>query len=651
MNILAFIKKHKLIFSICILFLAVLSVRLFAGNDIVRKITSNCSTNTLNYANKTSVFIDDYTDIKTSFNYAKDIENGHVDYFLLNALSFLFFLIGIFFISSITKHYNCAFYSILAIFIFYSTVFIWRSSFVFEGIRYFHLFDDAMISMSYAKNLAAGYGLVWTSGAIPVEGFTNFFWVIYMAVWHMFCKDFSKISLFIQLSGLVFNVLSLICLNRIARRIFKDKDVTLASMLLTALYLPLNFWALRGMEVSCLLFLLLNCILLFLEYLENKKLKTRFYVCLGLILLLRADTVVLWAIFFLLFLCLKTDKRKANIKLCIITLLLALIPLYIFRLYYYGEWLPNTAYLKLNGIPLLMRIKRGLLVYCFFLLRTSWIILLFAFGALVKQRKNIAVGILWLFFLIQSVYSIYVGGDAWEQWGSVANRYIVLAVPFVFMLAIYSAKLFAESLTTFFEKIKICRFSFMNKNCIFILLTVLFFVNSHGVTFKSTEHKDIKSIWHLSHNGIIFDWFCFTGGAVSISEEKLRVALVLQLKKYLKDDAVSAVAWAGYNSYFTNWKCIDVLGKNNSYIAKQTIELKSYKDVWPGHNKCDYKYVIDKYDPDVAIDMPFWTFPGKEYFEHDYIKYRINFIDVYFRKDSPKVNWDLLFKDFADVDV
>src|SRR3954463_11585875 len=34
----------------------------------------------------------------------------------------------------------------------------WRTSFVFEGTRTFTLFDDAMVSMRYAHNLATGHG-------------------------------------------------------------------------------------------------------------------------------------------------------------------------------------------------------------------------------------------------------------------------------------------------------------------------------------------------------------------------------------------------------------------------------------------------------------------------------------------------------------
>jgi hypothetical protein len=54
----------------------------------------------------------------------------------------------------------------------FGLIFIWMSGRdVGEGRR-FTLFDDAMISMSYARTFARGGGLVWYQGAPRVEGFT-----------------------------------------------------------------------------------------------------------------------------------------------------------------------------------------------------------------------------------------------------------------------------------------------------------------------------------------------------------------------------------------------------------------------------------------------------------------------------------------------
>ncbi len=41
--------------------------------------------------------------------------------------------------------------------------------------------DDAYVSLRYARNLGLGNGLVYNAGQPPVEGYTNFLWVVWMA--------------------------------------------------------------------------------------------------------------------------------------------------------------------------------------------------------------------------------------------------------------------------------------------------------------------------------------------------------------------------------------------------------------------------------------------------------------------------------------
>jgi len=54
--------------------------------------------------------------------------------------------------------YQLAFYLLILAYIIYALLYIYKSSFIVAGERYFVLFDDAMVSMRYARNLAQGYG-------------------------------------------------------------------------------------------------------------------------------------------------------------------------------------------------------------------------------------------------------------------------------------------------------------------------------------------------------------------------------------------------------------------------------------------------------------------------------------------------------------
>src|SRR3990170_4868637 len=141
---------------------------------------------------------------------------------------------------------------ILLVYALYTGIYIYRTSFIVAGERYFVLFDDAMISMRYARNLANGAGLVWNPGRERVEGYTNPLWVVFMAVFHLFPIPASKMSLFIQASGAAFLIANLVFVKRIARFLTGSWLAALLAVVLTAFYTPLNNWGLQGMEVSAL---------------------------------------------------------------------------------------------------------------------------------------------------------------------------------------------------------------------------------------------------------------------------------------------------------------------------------------------------------------------------------------------------------------
>ena len=91
----------------------------------------------------------------------------------------------------------------------YYLIFILRTSFRANGEIFFTLVDDAMISMRYSRNLASGYGLVWNPGELPVEGYTNFSWTIWMSFIHLFPVPETKISLIIMFTGVIILLLNL----------------------------------------------------------------------------------------------------------------------------------------------------------------------------------------------------------------------------------------------------------------------------------------------------------------------------------------------------------------------------------------------------------------------------------------------------------
>ena len=151
-----------------------------------------------------------------------------------------------------SKHLRNILFGLLVLgYIYYGVRYIQKSSITIDDQTYYILFDDAMISMRYAYNLAHGQGLVWNAGEY-VEGYTNPLWVGYMALFHILPIPLHMTSLYIQLSGLLFLVLTLFFVRKIVEEFTDNLFVMLGTVALTAFYNPLNVWGLLGMEVSIL---------------------------------------------------------------------------------------------------------------------------------------------------------------------------------------------------------------------------------------------------------------------------------------------------------------------------------------------------------------------------------------------------------------
>src|SRR5439155_2776595 len=143
--------------------------------------------------------------------------------------------------------------------------FIARSSFTFQGRTYFVLFDDAMISMRYARNLADGHGLVWNAGQ-HVEGYSNFLWTLWMSAIHLLGLPDRLSSLGVMVTGALLLVLNLLVVRRLCALLVPGRPLVGAlGMVMTGLYYPFVFWALRGMEVGLAALLVSLAALLALE--------------------------------------------------------------------------------------------------------------------------------------------------------------------------------------------------------------------------------------------------------------------------------------------------------------------------------------------------------------------------------------------------
>lgn len=121
------------------------------------------------------------------------------------------------------------------------------ASFAVLAIRHDHIAEDAFITWRYGRNLALGRGLVFNPGeSPPVEGYSDFLWVLYGALWQLLgLAPWWPVAI----TTLGCAVATLFLVERLARGPLQlGPEATAAAMLLTATAPPFTRWATSGLE-------------------------------------------------------------------------------------------------------------------------------------------------------------------------------------------------------------------------------------------------------------------------------------------------------------------------------------------------------------------------------------------------------------------
>lgn len=519
-----------------------------------------------------------------------------------------------------------AFILILLAFSVYAARFIERTSFEINGQRFFALFDDAMISMQYARNFAEGHGLVWNAGGERVEGFSNPLWVAYMAFWHLFKIPSNQVSLPIQISGAVLLFANLIVVKKIADEVIEGALAPLLAVFLTAFYFHLNNWSLQGMEVSALVLLLSSATLLALRNFKAKRFSPWPYVLLTFGTLVRVDMVVPLVVLTAFSAWHDRKHRRQHLGWGLGLLAGSLLAQTIARRLYYGDWLPNTYYLKVVGVSLLDRAQRGWSVFWGFVWGSGWFLMLLPVLLLLLWPEAPTL-LLFSLLLGQIVYSIYVGGDAWEHKGG-ANRFIAIAMPLFFIL-------FVQTLDKLRRVLVGARKRGWSQTISHALLAA--FVVTSLFSFNVINENDPFEKWVLIKRPM------FVAGT------QRYVTLGLLLNEITDPQAKIAVVTAGNIIYFAERPGIDMLGKSDRVIAhSQPHEsggvFDNVDDIFrPGHNKWDYQHSIVDLLPDIVAQIWGSTTEMQPYLEAGgYEYFLVDGFPLFIRTDSVHVLWDLV---------
>jgi arabinofuranosyltransferase len=509
--------------------------------------------------------------------------------------------------------------------VFYAA-FIARSGFRADGQLAFSLFDDGMVSMRYARNFADGHGLVWNPGQDPVEGYTNLLWTLWMSLLHLTAVPELQLSLLVMLTGAVLLVANTLVVGAIARRLVPGAEwAPPAAMLLTALHYPLAFWALRGMEVGLVTLVISLLILLALRIADEPRTRdVLLFAGVTAVGVLTRDDVAVPAAVLMVFAIAATEAahRRRVAAALVAGLAVPLAAHTVFRLAYYGDLLPNTYFLKVGGAALGTRLSTGLGRFLDTeVIRLYAPLLVAAAGALALPRA-IPRGVLatGAVFAAQCLYSVYVGGDAWEAAGF-TNRYVTSVAPALIVLSVFGLNALLDAGPQALRRAQLAvgaaaaglalygwtEFT-LNGSPARFAAALLGAAAAAGVVVaarhaRGRAYPAIACVLLLGavSGPALADWSLHNAFYVREDADQARYGLIV--RDGTAPAASVAVTWAGAVPYFSHRRAVDLLGKSDRAIARGPHRLDRYGRFHPGHTKWDYSHSVGRLRPDLVAHL------------------------------------------------
>jgi len=425
------------------------------------------------------------------------------------------------------------------------------------------LSDDALISLQYAKRLLHGHGLTWTDGP-RVEGYTNLLWVLCCGGLGTLGVDLIAAARTLGVLGMAAAVAAVVSAARPKR--FGDSAAALAGGLGLALAGPIAVWAIGGLEQPLLAALLAWATVLCYPLLETSQPSLRQVLLpgllLGLVCLTRADGPVLCAALGFGFLAAAGIRKSSLITLARLAALPLLFTIgqLIFRLAYYGEWVPNSAVAKVAFTKARLMMGVGYVADSTLYLSGLW--LPAAVAVLFVQPPRQRIRLLFVAFVIWCGYVAIVGGDTFP-----ARRQLVPTV-------VWAALLFSLLV----DWIAAEKWPLPGATWAVTLAMV--------ALLAAFQWKDPQNQRAIDER---WEW---DGQVVG---NLLRQAFGTA-QPLLACDA------AGCLPYFSELPALDMLGLNDRYIARS--RPRSFGKGPPGHDLGDGEYVLSRAPDLVAFGVP-----------------------------------------------
>jgi hypothetical protein len=441
--------------------------------------------------------------------------------------------------------------------------------------------EDAFITFRYAQNLVANHGLVWNVGEAPVEGYTNFLWLL-------LCAGILSLGLELpfatQWIGIGASLASLVLVYRSARLLGWSSRFAALPCLALACSGPFATWATSGMETSLFGLWLIAAVYLHARYLSTGAPRDvgLAYGALFLATLTRPEGLLVagvvaaasaWSLLR------NADFRnRAGPRTALLAILsyAAAVTLYtLWRYSYFHDFLPNTFYAKTGGG--INQALRGAHYSALFALHflSPWIAVL---GITLVARKQAASatgpssanGLLPLCGAIVLVYSVYivsVGGDYMAMY-----RFFVPILPFLYLLICAALELAVRGVAL--------------RQTLAQLLKAATLLGLAGSLFHSTplESSWVKKpeLMHGNHRGVETErWY--------VARHQLIGEFFARYGRPGESLATGAI---GAVAYFSGLAVYDVHGITDAHIAHNGYAQGEIGSGLPGHEKTDYPYIF-----------------------------------------------------------
>jgi hypothetical protein len=369
---------------------------------------------------------------------------------------------------------------------------------------------------------------------------------------------------------------------------------------LTAFYYPLAYWALMGMETGLQALLTVVAVQLALTTAGSTTAEAgrdrnfSLWIVCAAAFLLRMDMLLLVAA-VQAYVLLRRGFRQMGTRswlagfavFCGMTLAYGL-----FRWFYYHDLLPNTYYLKLQGVPLAVRLLRGLTVLMQLVRGHLAILLVAGFGTVAFLRRNRRLILPAVIFVLYCAYDVYVGGDAWD--GDIlirANRFVAFVMPLLFVL--FNAT-FNEALAAWRSRREGVGEDDPAGRFVLGVATVAALLIANGLWLSERTDDYWRELTLIDRP------------PMTMRHQRVAAEMV-HFQRFVRPGAVVATAWAGIPAYFSDYRMIDILGYNDRAVAhmKPVVPLDedNFDGFRPGHVKWDQPRLLGVQRPDAFFQI------------------------------------------------